>query len=328
MLDRSTLLRAGAAILAVTIVGLAFIASYAGALHQPRAHAIPVAVAGPPRLQAAVAGAGGLKAVRARDGAAALRAVEERRVYGAVVAGEANIQVVVAPAASLPIAEALRGDLATRLKQAGPVRVTVVHPLPAKDSRGIVGFYLAVGWVVAGYLGATLLGLAFGTRPGRLRVAWRLLGVALLGVLMGLWGAVLGQSIGDLGGSLLGMAVVGMLTVIAVGWVTVGLQAALGVLGTGVAILLFVVLGNPSSGGPFAPELLPGFWRTIGGALPPGASVSAVRDVAYFPAAAIGGSLLVLAAWALAGAVAALALGARGSTPSESEAAFAAAAAP
>ncbi|MEP6952514.1 MAG: DUF3533 domain-containing protein [Solirubrobacteraceae bacterium] len=266
--------------------------------------------------------------MRERYEASARAAVEERRAYGAVIAGEATIEVVVAPAASLPIAEALRGDLAARLKQAGPVRVTVVHRLPADDARGIVGFYVVVGWVVAGYLGATLLGLAFGTRPVRLRVAWRLGGVALLGLLMGLGGAVLAQGIGGLGGSLLGLAAVGMLTVMAVGWVTVGLQAVFGVLGTAIAILIFVVLANPSSGGPFAPELLPVFWRTIGGALPTGASVTAVRDVAYFPAASIGGALLVLLAWAVAGGLVALVAGSRPTAPGEGEAAMAAAAAP
>lgn len=328
MIDRPTLLRAGAAILAVTVVGLAFIGSYAGALHRPRAHDIPVAVFGPDRLAEAVRSAGALTVVRERDEASARAAVDERRAYGAVLAGEAVIEVVVAPAASLPIAEALRGDLATRLEQAGPVRVSVVHRLPADDARGVVGFYVAAGWVVAGYLGATLLGLALGTRPGRLRVAWRLAGVAALGLLMGLGGALLAQGIGGLGGSLLGLAAVGMLTVMAVGWVTVGLQAVFGVLGTGVAMLVFVVLGNPSSGGPFAPELLPGFWRTIGGALPTGASVGAVRELAYFPAASIGGALLVLLAWAVAGGVAALVAGSRPTAPGEAEVAFAAAAAP
>ena len=105
---------------------------------------------------------------------------------------------------------------------------------------------------------------------------------------MGLWGAVLAQEIGGLGGSLRGIAAVGMLTVIAVGWVTVGLQAVFGALGTGIAILLFVVLGNPSSG----PEVL------------------------------------VLLVWAIAGAAAALVAGNRPAAPSESEAALAGAAAP
>jgi hypothetical protein len=43
--------------------------------------------------------------------------------------------------------------------------------------------------------------------------------------------------------------------------------------GTALVILLFVILGNPAAGGAFARPLLPGFWATVGGLLPPGAGV-------------------------------------------------------
>jgi hypothetical protein len=307
--DRATTLRSLGAIVAVTVVGLLFIASYAGALHDPRPHDVPVAVAGPPRLVAALQGSSALKVVRVADAAGAQRAIDRREVYGAVVAGEASIDVIVAPAASLAVATLLRAELPRRLRQAGPVHVTVVHPLPAKDARGIVPFYVAVGWVVAGYLATSLLGIAFGTRPGRLRLAWRLGSCVLLGVLMGVGGALLGHAIGGFGGPVLGMALVGMLTVFAVAAFTLALQAVLGILGTGVAILIFVVLGNPSSGGPFATELLPGLWRAVGPLIPTGASVSLVRNVSYFPDAPLGGPLAVLLIWAALGVAVTLIFG-------------------
>jgi hypothetical protein len=308
--DRDTVLRAAAAIIGVTVVGLLFIASYAGALHDPQPRDVPVAVAGPPRLAAALAGSRALKVVRERDARAARRAIDERQAYGAVIAGAASIEVVVAPAASQPIALLLRQQLPRRLQQAAPVRVSTVHPLPRGDSRGIVPFYVVVGWVVAGYLATSLLGVANGMRPGRMRVAWRMVGVVVLGVLMGVGGAILGHSIGDLGGSVVEMAVFGMLTVIAVGWFTMGVQAPLGIVGTGVAILVFVVLGNPASGGPFARELLPEPWRAVGDLIPTGAGVSATRDIAYFPDASLGGPLVVLLVWAAVGGAAALVFGA------------------
>jgi hypothetical protein len=53
--DRTTFLRSVAAVVLVAAIGLLFIASYAGALHDPQPHGVPVAVAGPPRLAAAAA---------------------------------------------------------------------------------------------------------------------------------------------------------------------------------------------------------------------------------------------------------------------------------
>jgi hypothetical protein len=45
------------------------------------------------------------------------------------------------------------------------------------------------------------------------------------------------------------------------GAATAGIQAAAGPAGTGIVILVFVILGNSASGGPFARPLLPGLWR-------------------------------------------------------------------
>ena len=99
-----------------------------------------------------------------------------------------------------------------------------------------------------------------------------------------------------------------------------------GVVGTGIAILIF---GNPSAGGPFPAELLAGFWRTVGPAVPTGEATTAIRDVAYFPDAPLTGPLVVSLAWLAAGAAVALLLGGRRTAGEpETEAAPAAAAAP
>ena len=52
------------------------------------------------------------------------------------------------------------------------------------------------------------------------------------------------------------------------------LLGLLGLLGIGVVILLFVVLGSPSSGGVQPAPLLGSFWGAIGQALPPGAGTA------------------------------------------------------
>ncbi len=74
--------------------------------------------------------------------------------------------------------------------------------------------------------------------------------------------------------------------------------------------LIFVVLGNTSSGGAVSPALLPQPFSFLSRALPSGATVSLLRGAAYFPDASKLGSLLVLIGWAVV-AVAGLILACR-----------------
>ena len=83
-------------------------------------------------------------------------------------------------------------------------------------------------------------------------------------------------------------------------------------------ILLFVIFGNSASGGPFARPLLPGLWRTIGGVLPPGASVDLARSALFFDGARIVGPILVLVGWAVFGAGLVIRWAAESSSPSRS----------
>jgi hypothetical protein len=128
-------------------------------------------------------------------------------------------------------------------------------------------------------------------------------------------------------GHMVALCAIGALTVFAAGAATAGIQAAAGPAGTGLVILVFVILGNSASGGPFARPLLPGVWRTIGGVLPPGASVDLARSTLFFDGARIAGPILVLVVWAALGTALALAFGGRIMNPADIEAAAAAGAA-
>ncbi len=328
--DRLTAGRAALAILAVSLVSLLFIGSYAGALHAPSPDEVPVAVAGqvPDDVVAGIDTAPAFRVVRVPDPAAAVRAIDRREAYGAIVAGSRGLELITAPAAGPAVQQALLDGLAPQLRSAvADVTLRTVHPLAQDDARGLVGFYTAVGWIVGGYLGATFLGIVFGTRPSTRRTVWRLGGLIALSVIVGFGGAVLADLIGDTGNVLL-IGVIGTLTTAAAGIVTTALQAAFGILGTGVAILLFVVLGNPASGGPFPAELLPEPWQSVGPYLPTGAATTAIRDIAYFPDAPLAKPFVVLGAWIVAGAAAALVLSRGRHSPGEREHALAAVAAP
>jgi hypothetical protein len=128
-------------------------------------------------------------------------------------------------------------------------------------------------------------------------------------------------------GHVLARCAIATLTIWASGAATAGIQAAAGPAGTALVILVFVILGNSASGGPFARPLLPGLWSTIGGVLPPGASVDLARSALFFDGARIAGPILVLVAWAALGTLLALALGGRITNPVDIEAEAAAGAA-
>ncbi len=180
--------RGAAGLIAVALLCSLFIASYVGALHAPRFHDVPVAVSRdvPAQIRSGLARGTGIEVVTVADADSARAAIDERSAYGSLTtARDGKLLLTIAPAASAAVAQALSSEIRPRLaKQTGTsIDLRTVHPLPADDGRGLVGFYTALGWVVAGYLGATVLALAFGSAPPARRAAARLVGVAGLGVL-------------------------------------------------------------------------------------------------------------------------------------------------
>jgi uncharacterized phage infection (PIP) family protein YhgE len=100
--------------------------------------------------------------------------------------------------------------------------------------------------------------------------------------------------------------------VVAASAVTMAFQTLFGVIGIGITVLFFVVLGNPSAGGAYQAALLPPFWRALSGALPNGAGVDSVRRIVYFGARGIGGDLGVIALYVVGGVVVAALVARRG----------------
>ena len=96
------------------------------------------------------------------------------------------------------------------------------------------------------------------------------------------------------------------LFVLALAMPVAAFQVIFGIAGTAIGALLFLVIGNPASGGSSAPELLPGFWRTLGQILPPGAADTSMRDVVYFHGHGSSHELIVLAVYVVLGAAVAM----------------------
>lgn len=90
-------------------------------------------------------------------------------------------------------------------------------------------------------------------------------------------------------------ALVAALTAFAVPTCTWALLAGLGRLAVPVAFGLFIIVGNPSSGGAIPRALLPSAYAALSGWLPNGAAVTALRNLILFPTASVRGPVLVLA---------------------------------
>jgi hypothetical protein len=306
------------------VLTLAFAFSYVGAFHDPTPHQVPLAVVGPSKVAEQLNGLPGdpLDARHASSRSDALSQIDDRDVYGAYEA-KSN-QLLVASAANVPTALALEATFARAAAAQGspPPQVTDVKPLPAKDPNGTALFYSVIAWVFGGYIASILIGLIGSPRSrSTQRAAARLGALAAHSVVAGILSVVLLRvCFGVFSGHVVELCGVAALTIFASGAATAGFQAALGPPGTAVVILLFVILGNSASGGPFARPLLPGFWSTVGGVLPPGAAVDLSRSALFFDGARIAGPILVLVGWAIAGIVVALALGGRITDPVDAEA--------
>jgi hypothetical protein len=313
------------------VLTVAFAFSYVGAFHDPTPHRVPLAVVGPPTVAAQLDGLPGdpLDAHRASSRPDALAQIDNRDVYGAYEA--ATNRLFVASAANRATAVALERtfDRVAAAQRRPAVRVTDVKPLPPKDPNGTAVFYAVIAWVFGGYIASTLIGLIGSPRDSsRRRAAARLGALAAFSIVAGILSVVtLRASFDVFSGHVVALCAIAALTMFASGAATAGLQAALGPAGTGLVILVFVILGNAASGGPFARPLLPGFWSAIGGVLPPGASVDLARAALFFDGARITGPVLVLVGWAALGTLLALAFGGRTMDPVDTEAAAAAGAA-
>ncbi|MGZ4329662.1 MAG: ABC transporter permease [Solirubrobacteraceae bacterium] len=302
-------------LLPALVLMLAFAFSYVGAFHEPIPHNVPTAVVGPPSVATHLDQLPGapLDTRVAPSRADALAQIDDRKVYGAFDVATNRLYVASAANRATAIALERTFDRVAAAQGRPAVRVTDVKPLPPKDPNGTAAFYAVIAWVFGGYIGATLIGL-IGTPRSRshARAAARTGALAGFGVVAGILSVLLLRvCFGVFAGHVAALCAIAALTIFASGAATAGIQAAAGPAGTGLVILLFVILGNPASGGPFARTLLPGLWRTIGGVLPPGASVDLARSALFFDGARIAGPILVLVGWTALGTALVIALGGR-----------------
>ncbi|OKJ72819.1 hypothetical protein AMK30_17830 [Streptomyces sp. CB02460] len=331
--------RAVLVMVGVLLLQLGFALSYMGAFHAPEPHRIPVTLVAPRPVEAdLVARLNSLPGdpvhvTAVQDRAQARARLLERKTDAAlIVAVTGRTDTLLVASAGGPSAADAAAKVVATVERTQNRALTVrdIHPPAAGDSRGLSSFYLVLSWTIGGYLAASALNMAAGSkRPTLRRSIVRLAAMVPYAFVSGIGGAIIvGPVLHCLPGAFWELVGIGTLVVFASGAVGVALQSLLGTIGLGLTILIFTILGNPSSGGVYPASLLPPFWAAIGQALPPGAGTTVVRNTVYFDGNNTTGALWILGAWAFAGIVVALVAAALRGRRARTETRWATAAAP
>ncbi len=298
----------GIATIAGLIIGVCLVSGFVAAFHAPKPHDLPVAIVAPPAAQdqlreTLAARVPGVIDLRTYDSPiAAEAAILNRDVQGAFVAGQGSARLIVAGASGTLVTQALTGVFQTVAATTGQqLDIKDIRPLPEHDRAGVSAFFLIVSIVISSLFSQILVAVLAKDTGTAARVG-ALFAFAGLVALLNTW--IADSIIGALTGHFWGIVGLSALLSLAIASVTAGLQRLFGPPGIGLAALTLIIVGMPASGGPLGYQFLPGFFRALSQGLPPGATLTALRNTVYFDAHAVRDPILVLLAWAVAGLLA------------------------
>ncbi|WP_084105787.1 hypothetical protein [Demequina sp. NBRC 110056] len=242
------------------------------------------------------------------DREAAVTGIEERDYTGAIVLGP-EPELLTASAsgtvnqAIVGLAEPLEAALAAESPDGVEATLTVtdVVPLSADDPNGALLTSAFFPILFGGMIGGIALSIAVAGSHRRVigvTVYSVVGGLVLTGILQGWFGAIQGDFLTNWAAFSLAIG--------AIAAPIIGCVALIGRAGIAVGPVVMMLFANPISGAALPTQFLPGAWGTIGQWFPPGASATLIRELSYFPNAAMAQSWLVLAAWFVGGIALAL----------------------
>jgi hypothetical protein len=225
----------------------------------------------------------------------ARQAILDNHDDGALVVQGPQARVLIASAQGQAPTSAVRTVL-TGIASAAHLSVTVedVRPLPSTDPTGMLAALLLIPLILASLLGG-VAGLVAPSVPTPARLGLLLVYAAAVGL-----GVTLTVRLveGGLSADYWAVGGVTSLFVLAMAATVTCLQRIAGLAGLGLAVLTLLVFGLPTAG-IFAPAaFLPDFYRVLSENLPPGAAVTALRDLLYLGGAGLDRPLTVLSIWA------------------------------
>jgi len=295
--------------LGATLISVVFIASFIGALHAPGPRSLPVGVVGSQAQASAVNAAlgrerpGGYTVTSYPTVAAARSAILDRTIDAALTPAPTGALLQVASASGAAATNATVLDIGAVTHAGGlPLAVQNIRPLPSNDPQGISQVFFVIALTAPSLIYANLLINKFGRTLNPIRQTIAIVAYAL--VVSALAVTLADPIIGAFTGSPWGLFGIGALLAFAVTAAASAAARWTGGLGYLVLFLLFIPVGIASSGTTLGPNMITPWYADLGRALPVGAALPAVQNTVYFNATAITAPLLILSAWALAGAIA------------------------
>jgi nucleotide-binding universal stress UspA family protein len=280
-----------------------FVALTLSAFHEPTPHDLPVGIVGSAAVTRGVehavdrAAPGAFRFRSYPSAASATTGIARRQVDGALVAAGPNLRLLVTQAGGTGPENALSGAFAAVAARTGRhLLVQDVVPPLAGDSQSLSSWFLVLSVLIPGVAAGSAAAMAF----RRARRAWSVAAPAACAVVSGLVAAGIADGIAGLGHypaiagivALFSLAVAACTTALARIWPPL----------VAVAVLVFIVLGIPVSGGAAnLAAFTPGFLRVLSPVLPLGVAAGSLRDVVYFAGHGAEAYLWTLAAWTVGG---------------------------
>ncbi|MCQ1950008.1 ABC transporter permease [Arthrobacter sp. zg-Y859] len=280
-----------------------------GAMYEPTPRDMPVAVVGSTAQQAEQAVSGldenmsGLFDLRAMDNADDAREqVRDRTVVGAYVL----------PSAENPTATLITNEAGGMSQQQvltsvfGQVsagqQMEMAHdnvaPLKDSDSMGMATMYLAMGWIMAGFM-IIVVGSTAAPASRPLRMLLPIVAAWAVGMSAFLW-VIADVFVGAIDGHFLPLWGAGAVAIFCVAMFTTVFERFMGMLAILPVIGILMFLGVPASGAAMSIYMEPEIFRFLHEVLPMPAAVESIRSILYFGSDTVWSHLLTLGIWGAA----------------------------
>ncbi|MCC3264707.1 ABC transporter permease [Arthrobacter gengyunqii] len=280
-----------------------------GAMYQPTPRDMPVAIVGATAEQAEQAASGLEENMSGLFELTALDSADDAREQ---VGDRTVVAAYVLPSAENPTATLLTNQAAGISAQQVVDRVFAqvaagqqmelvtedVAPLASEDSMGMATMYLAMGWIMAGFMiivvGATAQPAS---RPLRrllpIVAGWAVGYSALLWVIAAVF-------VGAIDGHFWQLWAVGAAAIFCVAMFTAVFERLIGMLAILPVIGILMFLGVPASGAAMSIYMEPEIFRFLHEVLPMPAAVESIRSILYFGGDTVWSHLLTLGIWGVA----------------------------